>query len=85
VAFVLLAVRMNEERKSSVLVAGAFALVRLLSLPLSGGYANPARSLGHCAAASFAPLCRNFLWIYTSAPFVGGLLATFSFWALREH
>lgn len=51
----------------------AFTAVYLASVPLTGGAANPARSLGPALFAGGEPLAQ--LWLFLVAPLVGGVLA----------
>ncbi|MFL6074440.1 MAG: MIP/aquaporin family protein [Mycobacteriales bacterium] len=51
----------------------ALSAVYLVSLPLDGGGANPARSIGPALWAAHAPLAH--LWLFIIAPLLGGSIA----------
>jgi len=84
---VALSVRRHERRRSSFLVAFCYTALRLFSIPLSGGYANPARSFASGIVSSFGSGNNGFslLWIYCSAPFVGGVVAVLVFLVLHKE
>ncbi|GAB5362384.1 hypothetical protein AAMO2058_000792300 [Amorphochlora amoebiformis] len=81
-ALVVMSVRSNETRRSSVLIAVSYMATRLLSFPLSFSTLNPARSLGPYAASGFTG-SPGFLWIDFSAPFIGCVLGSIVFYILK--
>jgi len=80
---VVLSVRRHEVRRSSLLIGFTYVAIRLLSYPLSGGFVNPARSLGPAVVSTTAGL--PYVWIYMSAPFAGSALAVFAFITLHKE
>jgi len=80
---VILSVRRHEIRRSSLLIGFAYIAVRLMSYPLSGGFVNPARSLG--VAVNSTTYGLPFVWIYLSAPFIGAVIAVFAFITLHKE
>ncbi|MGN6031880.1 MAG: MIP/aquaporin family protein [Thermomicrobiales bacterium] len=61
-------------------IGGAVVLNILVAGPISGGSVNPARSLGPAIVSGNL----GDLWIYLTAPFIGGLIAAFAFEAIRN-
>mmetsp|Transcript_35792 Transcript_35792/g.70275 ORF Transcript_35792/g.70275 Transcript_35792/m.70275 type:complete len:271 (+) Transcript_35792:33-845(+) len=72
VVLVVLTVRSNEERKSSIIVAFAYIAVRLISFPLSFDTFNPARSFAHAVVSTKF----SYLGIYFFGPCLGAACAT---------
>ena len=64
---------------SALAVAAYIALAGLWASPVSGASMNPARSLGPAAVTGDL----HDLWIYLTAPFIGGLLAVAAAYILR--
>jgi aquaporin Z len=58
---------------AGVTIGLALAALYLVGLPLDGGGANPARSIGPALFAAHAPLAH--LWLFIIAPLLGGLIA----------
>jgi MIP family channel proteins len=76
--FVILAVATDERANTataSLAIGFALGVAVLIGGPVSGGSANPARSLGPMIVAA------NFtgVWIYLIAPVVGGVVAAFAY------
>ncbi|MGC4192298.1 MAG: MIP family channel protein [Thermomicrobiales bacterium] len=61
-------------------IGGALLLNILVAGPISGGSVNPARSLGPAIISGHL----SDIWIYLTAPFIGGLIAAFAFEAIRN-
>jgi len=69
---VVLTVRSNEERKSSLIIAFAYIALRLLAFPLSFDTLNPARSFAHAVVSGKF----TYLATYLFAPIFGAACAT---------
>jgi len=80
---VVLSVRANEKRFSSLLLAFAYTCVRLLSFPLIGDSLNFARNFAH-VVYSLSLSDWQYLWISLLSPAVGVLLGTSSFLFLHR-
>lgn len=64
---------------AAIAIGGTIALASLVGGPVSGASLNPARSLGPAlVSGELGPL-----WIYLSAPLVGGAVGTIVYAALR--
>jgi MIP family channel proteins len=68
---------------AAVAIGGAIALASLVGGPISGASLNPARSLGPALVSGE----QGSLWIYLTAPLLGGLIGAFAYDALegRSH
>jgi glycerol uptake facilitator-like aquaporin len=68
---------------AAVAIGGAIALASLVGGPVSGASLNPARSLGPALVSGQL----GSLWIYLTAPLVGGVVGAFAYDALegRTH
>jgi len=78
----ILAIRRNESRRSSIIAGFGYVAIRLLSYPLSGGFANPARSFGP-AVVSITGM--NYIWIYLLGSPFGALFAVPVFLYLHKE
>jgi len=67
---VILNVRRNEERKSSIVIGFCFVSLRLFSLPLTGSTMNPARAFGHSVVGG----AFDDYWIFFFGPCIGAVL-----------
>jgi glycerol uptake facilitator-like aquaporin len=76
----MFSVRNYERRRSSIILAFAYIAIRLFSFPMSGGYANPARSFG----TAFAAGEWSEYWIYFLGSPIGALAGTFAFIFLHK-
>lgn len=74
--FVVLAIRKNETRRSSLVLAFAYVAIRLLSFPFTGGFTNPARSFGVTLIGGGG---WDTLAVYLFGSPLGGMLAVFFF------
>ncbi len=72
--FVILSVRNNEGRMTSLILCFSYIAARLISQPLCGGYLNPARSLAH-AVVRGGDRAWQYLWIDMAGTWVGSILA----------
>eukprot|EP00457_Paulinella_chromatophora_P009076 gb/GEZN01009130.1/.p1 GENE.gb/GEZN01009130.1/~~gb/GEZN01009130.1/.p1 ORF type:complete len:253 (+),score=40.26 gb/GEZN01009130.1/:138-896(+) len=72
---VVLAVRNNEERKSSLVLAFTYMVLRLLTVPVSGSSVNPARAVGH-TMVSQTKESMDGLWAYTIPSIFGCVVGT---------
>jgi aquaporin Z len=82
-ALVVLSVRSNEHRRSSLVIGFAYMCIRLLAFPLSFSTLNPARSL----APVLSSRLRNgtgYIFIELTAPVVGCALGAIVFYALNH-
>eukprot|EP00808_Paulinella_micropora_P004183 g80557.t1 len=81
-AFVLmvtvLAVRNNEDRKSSLILAFAYMVLRLLAVPVSGSSVNPARAIGHTIVSQTTQSLEG-LWAYTIPSSLGCVFGTLAY------
>jgi aquaporin NIP len=66
---------------AGVAIGGTIVLCALVGGPISGASMNPARSFGPALVAGDF----NGLWIYLTAPIVGGIAAAFVYMFLREE
>ena len=68
---------------AAVAIGGTIALASLVGGPISGASLNPARSLGPALVSGEL----GSLWIYLTAPVLGGLIGAFTYDALeaRSH
>jgi len=84
VLVVLSATRANANVAIQGTVLGvALALVIILSIPIDGGSANPARSFGPAIVAGGPWLSQ--LWLFLIAPLVGAILAAGVFMLFHPH
>jgi len=81
---VVLSVRSNEKRHSSLLLGFAFMAVRLVCFPLTGGSLNFARSFGHAVAAGGIESWK-YIWVSFLGPMLGAGLATSTFLFLHHR
>lgn len=72
--FVILSVRNNEGRMTSLLLCFAYMAARLLTQPLCGGYLNPARTLAH-AVVGGGDRGWRLLWIDMVGSVLGSVIA----------
>eukprot|EP01006_Ploeotia_vitrea_P037364 TRINITY_DN66123_c7_g1_i2.p1 TRINITY_DN66123_c7_g1~~TRINITY_DN66123_c7_g1_i2.p1 ORF type:complete len:265 (+),score=117.95 TRINITY_DN66123_c7_g1_i2:69-863(+) len=72
---IILAVRRNERRRSSLIIGLTYMTIRLFSFPLTQGFVNPARALGPAIVGNGW----RYLWLYVLAPVIGSLFGTFTF------
>jgi glycerol uptake facilitator-like aquaporin len=83
--FVIAAVATGERVEPPVTVGiavgGTIAMASLVGGPASGASLNPARSLGPAVVSAEL----DGLWIYLTAPFVGGVLGAFAYRLLRRE
>lgn len=77
---VVFSVRRNEKRRSSLVLALAYAAVRIVSFPLSGGYVNPARSF----ASGVVGGGLDILWVYLFGAPAGALVGVLFFSILNN-
>lgn len=79
---VILAVATDKRAVGAVAVAvgGTIALASLVGGPISGASLNPARSIGPALVSSDL----GSLWIYLTAPLLGGVLGALAYDALRS-
>jgi glycerol uptake facilitator-like aquaporin len=79
--FLLLSVRNNENKKTSILLVFAIILVRIILFPTTGSTLNPARALAHAIIGD----TWTSGWIFILAPIVGATAATGAFiWMHRQ-
>lgn len=81
-AFVIIAVatdRRATQGAAGLAIGLTVGLGALFAGPFTGGSLNPARSLGPALAAG----AWGDLWLYTTAPVAGAVLAMFAYEALR--
>jgi MIP family channel proteins len=64
---------------AAVAIGGTIALASLVGGPISGASLNPARSLGPALVSGEL----GSLWIYLTAPFLGGVLGAFVYDGVR--
>jgi len=77
----LLSVRNNENKKSSVLLMLAMSLCRLVLFPATGSTLNPSRALAHAIVGGVL----KDVWIFIVAPILGAATATGAFiWMHRQ-
>lgn len=80
--FVFVAVATDKRVQPAVIglaVGGALLFIEQVAGPITGGSVNPARSLGPALASwSF-----NDIWIYLTAPFIGGAIGAVSYEFIR--
>jgi aquaporin NIP len=70
----------SEAGAAAVAIGGTIALASLVGGPISGASLNPARSLGPAVVSGSL----SSLWIYLTAPIVGGALGAFLYeWVRR--
>ena len=81
-ALVVLSVRCNESRRSSLVISFAFTAVRLIAFPLTGSTMNPARSLGPVASSAFGRGV-DYVAVEITAPVCGSCLAAILFYFLN--
>jgi aquaporin NIP len=62
-------------------IGGTIVLDAIVGGPISGASMNPARSFGPALVSGDF----NSLWIYLAAPVLGGVIAAFTYWFLREE
>ncbi len=82
--FVVLAVRSNEGRMTSILFCFSFIVARLLAAVAYAGPLNPARSFAHAIAAGTARAWAD-VWIDVIGSFLGAAVGSvcFLFWAKK--
>ena len=82
--FVIVAVATGERAESpvtvGVAVGGTIAMASLVGGPVSGASLNPARSLGPAVVSGEV----DALWVYLTAPFVGGVLGALAYRLVRR-
>ena len=79
--FILLSVRNNENKKSSMLLVFAMICVRMILFPTTGSTLNPSRALAHAIVGDGW----RYAWIFMIAPTVGATAATGGFiWMHRQ-
>jgi len=78
--FVILSVRNNEGRMSSLIMCFAYIAARAISFPVCGGHLNPARSLAH-ALLSGSRSAMNNLWVDMGGAMTGCIVAGFCYLA----
>lgn len=61
----------------------SYISIRLMSHPLTGGYANPARSFGPAAVSGMAGM--QYIWIYLLASPIGAIVAVPVFLYLHKE
>jgi MIP family channel proteins len=66
---------------AAIAIGGTIALASLVGGPVSGASLNPARSLGPAVVAGDL----SSLWIYLTAPLLGGLAGAWAYDALRSR
>jgi MIP family channel proteins len=66
---------------AAIAIGGTIALASLVGGPVSGASLNPARSLGPALVSGELAS----LWIYLSAPVLGGLAGAFAYDAMRSR
>lgn len=80
--FVVVAVATDKRVQPAVIglaIGGALLFIELVAGPITGGSVNPARSIGPALASwSF-----NDIWIYLTAPFIGGAIGAVSYEFIR--
>lgn len=79
-ALVTLAVRRHEKRRSSLILALAYTAIRIVSMPLSGGYVNPARSFGSAVVGGGL----DVLWVYLFGSPLGAIVGVLCFHLLHS-
>jgi MIP family channel proteins len=80
--FVIMAVATDMRavgEAAAIAIGGTIALASLVGGPVSGASLNPARSLGPAIASADA----TSLWLYVTAPFVGGALGALAYQIVR--
>jgi 8-oxo-dGTP pyrophosphatase MutT (NUDIX family) len=80
--FVIMAVATDTRatgEAAAIAIGGTIALASLVGGPVSGASMNPARSLGPAIASGYA----SSLWVYLTAPLVGGALGAFAYQLVR--
>ena len=65
---------------AALAIGGTIALASLVGGPISGASLNPARSLGPALVSGEL----GSLWIYLTAPVVGGVIGALAYDALRR-
>lgn len=79
--FMLLSVRNNENKKSSMLLLFCMIVTRMILFPLTGSTLNPARAIAHGIIGQGF----SYLWIFVIAPVCGAITATAGFiWMHRQ-
>ena len=80
--FVVVAVATDKRVQPAVVglaIGGALLFIELVAGPITGGSVNPARSIGPAIASwSFGDI-----WIYLTAPFIGGAIGAVSYEFIR--
>jgi aquaporin NIP len=80
--FVIMAVATDTRaagEAAAIAIGGTIALASLVGGPVSGASMNPARSLGPAIASGET----SSLWVYLTAPFVGGALGALAYQLVR--
>uniref|UniRef100_A0A7S2TQ54 Aquaporin n=1 Tax=Lotharella oceanica TaxID=641309 RepID=A0A7S2TQ54_9EUKA len=78
-SLVVMSVRSNENRRSSLVIAFAYVALRLFAFSLTFSTLNPARSMGPVAASGFTD-GTGHLWVEWTAPVVGSALGAIGFY-----
>lgn len=66
---------------AAIAIGGAIGLASLVGGPISGASLNPARSFAPAVVSGEL----DSLWIYLTAPLLGGLVGAFAYDALRSR
>ena len=79
--FILLSVRNNENKKSSMILMFAMILVRMILFPSTGSTLNPSRAFAHAIVGDGW----KYAWIFMLSPALGATAATAGFiWMHRQ-
>jgi len=83
--FLMLVILMVSQNKavyqfSGIAIGGTVLLEALFAGPITGASMNPARSIAPALVSGHL----NLLWIYISAPILGALLATGTWYLIKE-
>ena len=69
-----------ENKFAGLAIGLALVLIHIVCIPITGTSVNPARSIGPALFEGGAALCQ--LWLFIVAPFVGAVLAAFTWKAI---
>jgi glycerol uptake facilitator-like aquaporin len=85
--FLILSVKQNEDRSSSLIICFGMIATRLVSFPLVNGYLNPARTLAHAINAGGANGAYANSWIDIGGSFIGSGVAAglFLLWMRKKR
>ena len=79
--FVVLSVRNNENKKSSLILAFCMMACRLVLFPSSSSTLNPARALAHAVVGDGM----KYFWLFFLAPLTGATVGTLLFVFMHKN